>query len=91
MALRIISIFILLFSITFLPFWFSALLWLIAIFYFSLFFEGALLFLLSDLLYGAHVTKFSGLLFTTFLSAVFITIAVEILKKFLKFYPEKRK
>jgi hypothetical protein len=88
MALRIISILILLFSITFLPFWVSVLLGLSAMFYFPIFFEIIILALISDLLFGVPSQTLWFSFFTTFISALIALVLVEILKKYLKYYPK---
>jgi hypothetical protein len=88
MASRIISILILLFSVTFLPFWVSVLLGLSAMFYFPIFFEIVILALVSDLLFGvpSQVLWFSS--FTTVVSTSIVLVLVEIFKKNLKYYPK---
>ena len=87
MTLRILASVLLLFSVLFLPFWVSILLALAGMFYFSVFWETVVLFLLSDLLYGAGEAKFHGAVFVSFVSAIIVIIAIEIVKKKLKFYP----
>ncbi|MFH1201002.1 MAG: hypothetical protein V1484_01585 [bacterium] len=86
MILRITSSILLLFSILFMPFGVSAILALAGMIYFPKFFEAVLLFLLSDLLYGAKEAKFSGMLFISFILATMVLIIIEIFKKKLKFY-----
>lgn len=87
MALRILASVILLFSVLFMPFWMSVVLALTGMVYFPVFWEAALLFLLSDLLYGVKIVKFSGMIFISFLVSIIVLIVIELLKKKLKFYP----
>ena len=87
MALRILASVLLLFSVLFMPFWVSVLLALAGMIYFSVFWEAVVLFLLSDLLYGAGEAKFHGAVVVSFVSAIIAIIAIEIVKKKLKFYP----
>jgi len=86
MALRILASVILLVSIIFMPFWVSIVLALAGMIYFAVFWEAAVLFLLSDLLFGVKEAKFSGLIFISFVAAAMVLIMVEIVKKRLKFY-----
>jgi hypothetical protein len=81
MVFRILASILLLFSILFLPLWVSAILALAGIIYFAVFWEAAILFLLSDLLYGAREARFSGAVFISFAATVIILIIVEIVKK----------
>ena len=81
---RIFAFLLLLISILFWPFWVSVILGLAGVLYFSKFWEVAILFLLSDLLYGAKEVKFNNMLFITFVVASFILILIEILKTKLK-------
>lgn len=86
MTLRILFSILLFISILFWPFWLSVILALGGMFYFNIFWEAIALFLLSDLLYGVKETKFSGVIFISFILAVLVFILIEILKKKLKFY-----
>lgn len=86
MVLRILASVVLLFSILFLPFWFSALLALGGMIYFRVFFEAVALFFASDLLYGVPEPKFFGLVFVSFFTSLAALVAIEALKKKLKFY-----
>ena len=56
------------------------------IIYFSFFWEAVILFLLSDLLYGAREAKFYGAIFVSFIIAIMVLGIIEITKKKLKFY-----
>ena len=86
MILRILAVFLLLFSILFMPFWVSAVLALAGMFYFSIFWEAVVLFLLSDLLFGVKETKFFGIVFVSFILAAVTLLIIEAVKKKLKFY-----
>lgn len=90
MIFRILAFFLLLFSILFAPFWISAILAIAGIIYFSKFFEAAVLFLLSDLLYGTKGE--TGIpIFSSFILAMIILIAIEIMKKKVRFYSYDKK
>lgn len=86
MTLRILVSFLILFSVLFLPFWVSFLLVLFAIFYFHFFWEGILLFFISDLLYGIKEERLFNL---TLLSSILIglmLLIIEFLKTKMKFF-----
>ena len=84
---RIFFSLILLFSILFLPFWFSIILGFFGIFYFSFFVEAVILMFLSDLLYGIQKEKFLNMYFISFLFFFLIIFVIEFIKKKIKFYP----
>lgn len=86
MIIRILFSIVLLFSILFMPFWVSALLALAGIIYFSKFFETAVLFLLSDLLYGTKEQTGFPVIFTSFIIAIILLTAKEAIKNKVKFY-----
>jgi len=86
MLIRILASILLLFSILFMPFWISVILAFAGIIYFSFFWEAVILFLLSDLLYGAREAKFYGAIFVSFIIAIMVLGIIEITKKKLKFY-----
>ncbi len=88
MARRISAIFLLLFSIIFLPFWVSALLGIGFMAYFSIFFEAVVLFFIVDLLYGVPEVKFYGITYTTLIVFTLVLWGIEFLKKRLKYYPK---
>lgn len=69
------------------PFWVSAVLAFGAMVYFNIYWEAALLFLLSDLLYGVKEAKFSGTVFISFVVVIMVLLIIEVIKKKLKFYP----
>jgi len=86
MLIRILASILLLFSILFMPFWISAILAFAGMIYFAVFWEAVILFLLSDLLYGAREAKFYGAIFVSFIIAIMVLGIIEITKKKLKFY-----
>lgn len=86
LALRIFASIILLLSVLFMPFWLSVILALAGMIYFSYFVEGALLLLLSDLLYGVGEARFFNVVFLSFIFAIIALVVIEPLKKKLKFY-----
>lgn len=81
MALRIIAVVALLFSVLFCPFFVSAALGALSIIYFSKYYEGAAVFFISDLLFGSSVGRFSGIYFVSGISALLLLFIVEFLKK----------
>jgi len=83
MLIRILASFLLLFSVLFMPFWVSLLLALAGVFYFSIFWEAVALLFLSNLLYGAGDPS---AIFISLLIYTIIFIAIEMLKKKIKFY-----
>jgi hypothetical protein len=86
MALRIVSFFVMLFSILFFPFWVSIVLAILGMIYFAFLWETIALFLLSDLLYGTREGKNPPLIFISFIISAVLLIIIEIVKKKLKFY-----
>ena len=86
MTQRILAVVVLLLSIIFLPFWVSVVLAMGGMFYFNLFWEAVLLFLLSDLLYGVAEPRFFNFTFVSVASATLCLIILEFVKKKLKFY-----
>lgn len=86
MAQRLFASILLLFSVLFLPIWISALLAILLIFYFDIYWEAVVIFLLSDLLYGAPETLFFDFPFFTFVFSVVFLVLLEFVKKKLKFY-----
>lgn len=63
------------------PFWLSTILVLTAMIYFSFFWEGVILFFISDLLFGVEEVRFLNVFFVSFIIAFVILIVIEILKK----------
>jgi len=86
MILRVISFFILLLSILFLPFWISVILALAGMIYFHIFWEAILLFFLSDLLYGINASKNSPLILISFFVSIIVLVIIELIKTRLNFY-----
>ncbi len=86
MLIRIAASFLLLFSMLFMPFCVTALLALTGIIYFTFYWEVAVIFFLSDLLYGTKEAKFHGEIFILFFVVLFVVLLAEILKRKLKFY-----
>ncbi|MCE9548848.1 hypothetical protein K8Q98_00380 [Candidatus Nomurabacteria bacterium] len=87
MVTRILACILLLWSVFFMPIWLSILLLILGMLYFSLFFEGVIIFLLSDFLYGAERVGFTNTIFISSIVALIILLLVEFGKKKLKFYP----
>jgi hypothetical protein len=86
MLLRILTFFVLLFSVLFMPLWVSAILAITSMFYFNVFWEATVLFFISDLLYGVKEAKNSPMIFTSFFVAILFLVILEMLKKKLRFY-----
>jgi len=80
---------LLLVSVLFWPFWLSLILVLFGISYFSNYWEGIVIFFLSDLLLGVPKERFFNFELVGTLSALISLVLIELLKKKLKFY-EKR-
>ena len=83
MVIRILALILLLFSVLFAPFWVSVILAVAGVFYFSVFWEAVVLLFLSNLLYGAGDPS---AIFISLLIYTIILIAIEMLKKKIKFY-----
>ncbi len=86
MALRVIYSIILLFSVLFLPFWVSIILAFVGIVRFPLYLEATILFLISDLLYGAKEIHLHNIYFVSLIGTLVLLILIETFKKKLKFY-----
>lgn len=84
MLFRIGAVIILLLSVLFMPFWLSVILAVAGMFYFKIFWEAIVLFLVSDLLFGL---KDAGVIFLSGIVALLAFVLIEIMKKKLKFYP----
>ncbi|MBI2630948.1 hypothetical protein HYW73_01885 [Candidatus Nomurabacteria bacterium] len=84
--LRILAGAVLLFSILFTPLWVSVVLAFAGMIYFNIFWEAAVLFLLSDALYGINEAKFYGTYFVSFFIFLIALLIIEMFKKKLKFY-----
>lgn len=86
MAFRIIFSIGILFSVLFLPFWFSLVLGVGGMLYFRLYLEAPILMLLSDSLYGVQEVRYFGFMFVSLLLCTILFLVVEFLKGKLKFY-----
>lgn len=86
---RVIFTILLLFSMLFLPFWISAILALIGIFYFDFYLEAFVIFLLADLLYSTTQTRFLELSFINALVVSLVIILGEFVKRNSKFYSNR--
>jgi len=89
MVFRIVAIIILLISVLFMPLWVSVVLGLGFIFYFPIFWEAVIIFFLVDLLYGVQEVKFFGITYVSLVISVIVVISLELIKKKLRFYPNK--
>lgn len=76
-------------SIFFGPFWLSIILAILAMFLFRIFWEGVILFLLSDLLYAAEEARFYNIISISFITSLVTLVLIELLKKKLRFYPKR--
>lgn len=90
MIIRILSAILLFFCVIFLPFWLSIVLAAVAMFYFSFFFEAVFILLVSDLLYGAHETRFAGTVFASFILSLVLLIIIELAKKRMRIYSKNK-
>jgi len=88
MILRFLASIVLLLSVLFMPIWLSAVLGLGAVIYFHDFYEALVLFLLSDLLYGAKGAGPFGAYFATFIISVILFILIQVLKRKLNINKE---
>ena len=86
MIKRVVAVLVLLGSIFILPFWVSATLGIVGMFYFRKFYEAPIIFLISDLLYGVHTPKLGNILFFSFIVSMLVFLLIEFLKKKLKYY-----
>lgn len=87
MWIRIALAIILLLSVFFLPFWTSILLLLAAMAYLPVFWEGVVIFFVSDLLFGAEREALFNIVFLSALIALTLLMLMETIKKKLRFYP----
>ena len=85
---RIVFTISLLLSALFLPFYFTYLLAFGGIIYFKFFWEGLIIFFISDLLFGARIELFGEITFISTIIYSFILISVELLKKRLNVQEE---
>ncbi len=90
MVIRISAFVVLLFCVLFAPWWVSLIVSIFCIAYFSFYLEGALLLLLSDLLYGTSEGRYFDItLISFFLVLIFIALA-EFLKKKIRITPHNK-
>jgi hypothetical protein len=75
-------------SILFLPFPVSLALLLIGMIYFPHYFEGIIVFLISDLMFGVKEVYFHGEIFISLIVALLLFIIVESFKKKVRGLPE---
>lgn len=87
MKARVLFSLILLLSVLFAPLWLSLLLVVFGMFYFFMFFEGIVIFLVSDLIFGVAERGYFGIVFSSAVIALVLFVIIEISKKKLKFYP----
>jgi hypothetical protein len=87
-ALRILASFLILISILFWPFWVSAILALLGIIYFRVFWEAIVLFFISDLLFGIGENRFWNITLVATIFIVILLLLVEFIKRKLKNYKE---
>ena len=85
MILRVIASTILFLSVLFMPFWFSIILALAGMIYFSYFIEAPVLLLLSDLLYGVPSMNLLKIIFMPFVLASSYLFVVEFIKKKIRY------
>jgi hypothetical protein len=86
MGYRILSTLFLILSVLFLPFWLQALFFVLAAFYFSIYWEGVVVFLISDLIFAQNTPKLFGILYGALILSLLFLLAIEILKKKLRYY-----
>lgn len=83
---RVFFSILLLLSVFFAPFWLSAIMALAGMFIFPKYWEGVVLLFFSDLLYGVEKERFQNLPYLGLFGSVLAIIAIEVLKKKLRFY-----
>ncbi len=86
---RIFAVIILLISALYMPFWMTAFLAVAGMFYFSVFIEALIVFVISDLVFGMREVKFSGAVFITIAIGAVLLAGIEFIKKKMKFYKER--
>ncbi len=86
---RIIFVIVLLLSALFLPFYLTYILAFWGIIYFSLFWEGLIIFFISDLLYGAKIEFFAQATFISTIVYLIVFIVIDLTKKRLNIQEEK--
>lgn len=88
--LRILAFIVLLLSVLFMPIYITAFLGLLAIIYFSKFWEGTIVFLFSDLLHQVKDNKTFPIIFLSFIISLLVLISLEFLKKKFNFYQRQK-
>ncbi len=81
MILRILASIVILISLLHMPFWLSLTLVVVAMAYFSYYYEGIALFFISDLLYGVSEARYLNIYFLATIIALVLLVSIEILKK----------
>lgn len=81
MTQRIILSIASLLSILFLPYFISAILVVLGMFYFKLYFEGLFILLISDFIYAAPEARYHGEMYVALLFGILLLITIEIFKK----------
>jgi len=85
---RTLIFFILILSVFFMPWWVSVCLGILGIIYFSYYIEAVIIFLLSDLLYGATSERYFGMVFVSAIAAILFLWLCEFIKTKLRLYPK---
>ena len=86
MLRRFLFTIVLLLSVLFAPFWLSAVLGIVGMFAFRIYWEAAVVFLISDLLYGTETERFLDFPFISLTASVLALSLVEVLKRKLRYY-----
>lgn len=81
MLKRIVFAITLLLSVLFLPFYLTYIIAFWGIIYFKLFWEGLIIFFISDLLYGTKVESFDYITFISTIVYLVVFIIIELSKK----------
>ncbi|MEZ4210948.1 MAG: hypothetical protein R3B39_01465 [Candidatus Paceibacterota bacterium] len=85
MSKKILAFIILITSSIFLPFWVTAALFVISVFYFENFYLGILAMFMFDVLYGFESKEAFGGIGFVFLGSVVVFIIANLVKKFITF------
>ena len=83
---RVVSYIGLIFSIIFLPWWFTLFIAAIFLFYFNHYYELFIFGLFMDFLYAAPQAKYYGIVFISTALAIALIVAAELLKQRLRYY-----
>jgi hypothetical protein len=87
MGYRILVTVFLILSVLFLPYWLQGISFVGAAFYFSIYWEGLVVFLISDLIFAQITPKLFGILYASLIISIILLISIELLKKKLRYYP----